>query len=413
MSPSIIRGLRAGTALTILLANAVASAAEPATWVTSWSTAQQTPEPRNALADEDLTNATLRQSVHLSLGGRTWRLRLSNAFGQAPLRVGAVHVARTVEVGKAAIDPASGTPVLFDGKADVTIPAGADYFSDSFSLGAAPGASLTISVYLPEAPRGQTSHPGSRTTSHLVHGNQAAAPDLTGAKTFEHWFVIGALDVAADANASAVVILGDSIADGRGTTTNANNRWSDNLAARFMAAKMPVAVLNAGIGGNRVLEDGLGPSALARFDRDVLSPSGVRWVIVHEGINDLGTFAGQHSDADHEELVRRIIAAYRQIIDRAHAHGIRVMGATLTPFDGPTYRAGARGEADRAAINAWIRAPGNFDAVVDFDQAVRDPEQPLHLRKDFDTGDNLHLTPKGYLAMADAIPLDLFGRPDP
>jgi lysophospholipase L1-like esterase len=204
--------------------------------------------------------------------------------------------------------------------------------------------------------------------------------------------------------------MGDSIADGRGTTTNGNNRWSDNLAARLTAAKMPVAVLNKGIGGGRVLDDGLGPNALARFDRDVLSPSGVRWLIVHEGINDLGTFGTQpaRTDADHEELVQRLIAAYRQIIERAHAQGIKVIGATLTSFAGPTYHPTARGEADRAAINEWIRTSGQFDAVVDFDKAIRDPERPLHLLPDYDSGDDLHPSPAGFQAMANAIPLELF-----
>jgi lysophospholipase L1-like esterase len=207
-----------------------------------------------------------------------------------------------------------------------------------------------------------------------------------------------------------VVIVGDSIADGRGTTTKGNNRWSDNLAARLNAAKMPVAVLNKGIGGGRILDDGLGPNALARFDRDVLSPNGVRWLIVHEGINDLGTFGGQpgRTDADHEELVRRIIAAYKQIIERAHAHGIKVIGATLTGFAGRTYNPTPRGEADRAAINEWIRTSGQFDAVVDFDKAIRDPVRPLHLLPEYDSGDDLHPSPKGYQAMAEAIPLELF-----
>ncbi len=414
MSLSNTSRLRALAALAILVAvSTAAHAAQSTAWVTSWASAQQIPEERNALTDEALTNATLRQSVHLSLGGKTWRLRLSNAFGQAPLRIGAVHVAHTVTVGKAAITPGSGTSVLFSGNAEVIIPAGADYFSDAFTLEAAPGSSLTISIYLPTAPQGQTSHPGSRTTSHLVHGNRVAAPDLADATTFEHWFVIAGLDVATQADASAVVILGDSIADGRGTTTNGNNRWSDNLAARLAAAKMPVAVINQGIGGNRLLDDGLGPNALARFDRDVLSQSGVRWLIVHEGINDLGTFGTQpgRSDEDHGKLVDRIIAAYRQIIDRAHAHGIKVMGATLTPFAGPTYHPTQRGEDDRAAINVWIRNSGAFDAVVDFDKALRDPARPLHLKPEYDSGDDLHPSPKGYQAMADAIALSLFGRP--
>ncbi len=399
------------TLLALSFTGLAASGAEPAiTWVGSWATAEQTPEPRNALPDAALTDATLRQTVHLSLGGRRWRLRLSNAFGHAPLLIDAAHVALAPAPGSPAIDGATDTRVLFDGRDQVVIPAGTDYLSDAFDFDAAPGANIAISIHLPAAPEGQTSHPGSRTTSHIVHGNQVAATKLQGTQSFEHWFVIEGLDVQAAPDASAVVILGDSIADGHGTTTNGNDRWSDDLAARLARAKLPVAVLNQGIGGNRILDDGLGPNALARFNRDVLAPGGVRYLIVHEGINDLGTFVGdpRHTEADHAALVARIIGAYRQMIERAHAHGITVIGGTLTPFDGPTYHAGMHGEADRAAINAWIRAPGHFDAVVDFDAVVRDPDHPMHFRKSYDSGDNLHPSPGGYQAMADAIDLGWF-----
>ncbi|HTQ36121.1 MAG TPA: SGNH/GDSL hydrolase family protein, partial [Steroidobacteraceae bacterium] len=391
------------------LAAAMALAAPPVTWVGSWATAQQTPEPRNALPDAELTNATLRQTLHLSLGGKTWRLHLSNAFGQAPLRIGAVHVARPTAAGSSAIDTASDTPVLFDGRDEVLIPAGADYLSDAFHFDAPAGTSVAISLYLPEAPHGQTGHPGSRTTSWVVHDNQVSAASLQDATSFEHWFVISGMDVAA-ASAAAVVILGDSIADGRGSTTNGNDRWSDALAARLAAAKLPLAVLNLGIGGNRLLDDGLGPNALARLDRDVLAQGGARYLIVHEGINDLGTFgaAGGHTDAEHDNLVRRITGAYRQIIERAHARGLKVFGGTLTPYAGPTYHPTPRDEADRRQINEWIRAPGHFDAVVDFDKAVRDPDHPLQFRTEYDSGDHLHPSPRGYQAMADAIPLSLF-----
>ena len=389
---------------------AAASAAQSVHWIASWATAEQTPEPRNALADAALTNATLRQTAHVSLGGRRWRLRLSNAFGHAPLSIGAAHVALAMAPGSAAIDAATDVRVTFDGREDLTVPAGADYLSDPFQLDAAPGANVAISIYLPAAPDGQTAHPGSRTTSYVAQGDQIAARELAGAQGVEHWFTIAALEVEAAPDAAAIIILGDSIADGRGTTTNGNDRWSDALAARVARAGLPLGVLNFGIGGNRILDDGLGPSALARFDRDVLAPAGVRYLIVHEGINDLGTYGNDatHSDAGHEQLVARLIGAYRQMIERAHARGMTVIGATLTPFDGPTYHPTARGEADRAELNAWIRAPGHFDAVVDFDQAVRDPARPSHLRSDFDSGDGLHPSPRGYQAMAEAIPLSLF-----
>ncbi len=406
--------LRALTAAVIFLGGFTATFAAPSiTWVGSWATSQQVPEARNALPDEVLTDATLRQTVHLSLGGRNWRLRLSNAFGQAPLRIGAVHVAHAVAPGAPAIDAASDTRVLFDGHDEVIIPAGADYFSDSFAFNAAAGANVAISLYLPDAPKGQTSHPGSRTTTHLVQGNQVSTTNLEGGTSVEHWFVVAGLDVEATPKAAAIVILGDSIADGRGTTTNGNDRWSDDLAARLSTAKLPLGVLNHGIGGNRLLDDGLGPSALARFDRDVLAQSGVRYLIVHEGVNDLGTFITQpgHTDRDHEAFVGRMIAAYAQIIERAHTHGIKVIGATVTPFDGPTYHPDARGEVDRALLNEWIRTPGHFDAAVDFDRAVRDPQHPTQFNPSYDSGDHLHPSPKGYQVMAQAIPLSLFAQP--
>jgi lysophospholipase L1-like esterase len=400
--------------LAVLVAACSAHAASTA-WVASWATSQQVPEARNALPDEALANTTLRQTVHVSLGGKSWRLRLSNAFGTAPLRVSAAHVARPLAAGSPKIDAATDTAVLFDGRAEVVIPAGADYVSDAFRFEAANGANIAISLFLPAAPRGQTSHPGSRTTSHWARGNQVSAAELQDANAFEHWFVIAGMEVEAKAGTSAIAILGDSIADGRGSTTNQNDRWSDVLAARITAAKLPLAVLNHGIGGNRLLDDGLGPNALARLDRDVLGQAGVRYLIVHEGINDLGTFGTQpgppRPDAEHENLVRRMTGAYRQIIERAHARGIKVIGCTLMPYAGPTYHPTPRDEEDRRQVNEWIRTAGHFDAVVDFDKVVRDPADPLQFRAEFDSGDHLHPSPAGFRAMAGAFPLALFRSP--
>jgi lysophospholipase L1-like esterase len=212
-----------------------------------------------------------------------------------------------------------------------------------------------------------------------------------------------------------VVVLGDSITDGHGATTNGNDRWTDVLAGRLQgpAATRNIGVSNQGIGGNHLLTDGLGPNALARFDRDVLAPAAVRWVIVFEGVNDLGALArdGEVAAAQHEALVRRVIAAYQQIIARAHAHGLRVFGATITPYVGSGYyHPGPLSEADRQAVNRWVRANGNFDAVVDFDSEVRDPQHPDQLLPAYDCGDHLHPSPAGYKAMGDAIPLSLFDR---
>jgi lysophospholipase L1-like esterase len=246
-----------------------------------------------------------------------------------------------------------------------------------------------------------------------VHGDHVADADLAPATKFDHWFNISGVDVCAAAGAAAIVALGDSITDGHGATTNGNDRWTDDLVRRLLAAQpvRPLSVLNEGIGGNRLLLDGLGPNALARFDRDVLAPAAVRYVIVLEGINDIGTFGLQPDETPsaHQALVERMIGAYEQMVLRAHAHGLRVFGGTLTPFAGSAYyHPSPLSEADRAAVNQWIRAPGHFDAVIDFDEAVRDPQKPDQLRPAYDSGDHLHPSPEGYRAMAAAVPISLY-----
>jgi lysophospholipase L1-like esterase len=294
----------------------------------------------------------------------------------------------------------------------VTIPAGAEYLSDAVAFPVAPLSNLAISIHFDQAPTGETGHPGSRATSYAAHGDMVSASSLPDAKTVEHWYQISGVDVAASGDGGAVVTLGDSITDGHGATTNGNDRWPDVLAARMQADKSTrmMGVLNEGIGGNRLLLDGLGPNAVARFDRDVLAQTSVRAVIVLEGVNDLGTLTRDHdvSAEEHAALVGRIEGAYAQMIERAHAHGIRVIGATILPYIGSSYyHPGPESEADRQAINAWIRGAGHFDAVVDFDKLTRDPAHPDHLSPAFDSGDGLHPGPAGYKAMGDAIPLKL------
>jgi len=388
--------------------------AAPATthWVGTWASSQQIPEPNNVLPDADMTDATLRQVVHSSIGGPRVRVRISNAFGTAPLVIGTAHIARAASPASAAIQPGSDRALTFDGRPGVVIPAGADYWSDPVDLTVPALSDLAVSLYLPQAPARQTGHPGSRSTSYYLHGDQTGAADLPGAKTIEHWYALAGIEVAASPKAGAVVTLGDSITDGHGATTNGNDRWPDDLARRLQAnpATREIAVLNHGIGGNRLLQDGLGPNALARFDRDVLAQAGVRTLIVLEGINDLGTLTREHpvSPEDHTQLQQALIAAYGQIIARAHAHGIKVIGATITPDGGSDYyHPDAANEADRQTLNSWIRQPGHFDAVVDFDAAVRNPADPTKLRAEFDSGDHLHPSAAGYKVMAAAIPLAL------
>jgi lysophospholipase L1-like esterase len=236
---------------------------------------------------------------------------------------------------------------------------------------------------------------------------------LLDAKHVDHWYQVSEIDVQAIPGAASIVALGDSITDGHGATTNGNDRWTDVLAARLQASPgaRNIGVVNEGIGGNHLLTDGLGPNVIARLDRDVLAPAGVRWAIVFEGVNDLGGLArnGEVSPAEHTALVKRVLAAYEQIVLRAHAHGLRVYGATITPYGGSDYyHPGPLSEADRQEVNAWIRAAGHFDAVIDFDSVVRDPQHPDRLLPAFDCGDRLHPSPAGYRAMGEAVALSLF-----
>jgi lysophospholipase L1-like esterase len=382
-------------------------------WVGTWASSQQVPVTSRPAPAAELNDTTLRQVVRVTLGGERVRIRLSNVFGTRPLRIESVHVARSLDPASARIDPARGRAVTFSGSFSVVIPAGADRVSDPVALAVPPMSHLAVSLYLPQGPAQRTSHVWALATSYLARGNRSAAPDLPGARAVGRWYLLSGVDVDAPADGAAIVAFGDSITDGFGVPPNSDRRWPDFLARRLQAdpATRHLAVLNHGIGGNRVLADGFGPAALARFERDVLAQPGIRFLILLEGINDLGmlTRDGPASPAAHRALVADIIAAYAQMVARARARGVRAIGATLLPFGGATeYHPAAASEADRQAINAWIRARGNFDAVVDFDAAMRDPADPTRMRRAFDSGDGLHPSIAGYRAMADAVPLSLF-----
>jgi lysophospholipase L1-like esterase len=397
----------------VFLLLAVATAPAQTRWVGTWAASQQLAEPANSLAGDDLRDVTVRQIVHLSIGGRELRVCLSNRFGAAPLHLDSVHIARATSPRAATIDPTTDKALSFSGSTDVIIPAGAEYLSDPIQYTVAASSDLAISIRAAELPERQTGHPGSRATSYVAHGNLASEAELPDAKTVEHWYFIASVQVAAPAQAAAVVILGDSITDGHGATTNGNDRWPDVLARRLQSSSSlkTVSVLNHGIGGNRLLLDGLGPNALARVDHDIIAQAGVRYVIVLEGINDIGTLTrtAEVPAAEHQALVHRMIAAYEQIVARAHTHGIKVYGATILPFGGSKYyHPGPASEADRHAVNEWIRARGHFDGVVDFDKITRDPEHPDHMLPQFDSGDHLHPSPAGYKAMGEAVPLAWF-----
>jgi len=382
-------------------------------WITTWGASQQIPEPNNALPVDDLRDSTVRQIFHLSVGGSTIRVHVSNAFGTEALHFTSVHIARPLSPSSSAIDPTTDKALSFAGSGDVSVPPGAEFISDPLDFPVAPLSNLAVTFHLDAPPSRQSGHPGSRATSYYVHGDAVSAADLTDPKRVDHWYQVSAIDVLAPADAASVAALGDSITDGHGATTNGNDRWTDVVAARLQssAETRNVGVSNQGIGGNHLLTDGLGPNALSRFDRDALAPAGVRWLIVFEGVNDLGGLArnGEVSPAEHKALVARVLAAYQQIITRAHAHGLRVMGATITPYVGSEYyHPGPLSEADRQAVNMWIRAAGHFDAVVDFDAVVRDPQSPDRLLPAYDCGDHLHPSPAGYRAMGEAVPLSWF-----
>lgn len=407
------RGPAIALAATLVVIDPVMAADSASAWVGSWAAGQQIPEPNNLAPPASLEHSIVRQIVHLSAGGARIRVRVSNAFGKAPLHMLAVHVAHPVSARSAHIEPASDRALTFNERADVLIPAGAEYTSDPLDYAVAPLSDLAVSIELEAAPEQQTGHPGSHATSYLATGASVSAVDLPSAQRVEHWYFLSGVEVSASPGAAVVVAFGDSITDGHGSTTDGNDRWPDDLAARLQhdAVARGTAVLNEGIGGNRLLLDGLGPNALARLDRDVLAQSGVHYLIVLEGINDIGmlTRGAAATEAQHEELVRRMIGAYREIVMRAHSHGIKVIGATILPFMGSDYyHPDQANEHDREVVNAWIRAPRHFDAVVDFDKVTADPVHRDRLRADYDSGDHLHPSPAGYRAMADAIPLQLF-----
>ncbi len=375
-------------------------------WVGTWATAPVSQAPSPAV---NISNQTMREIVHISIGGTRVRVRVSNAFGTAPLIVGAAHIARrdTNEL----IVPGSGRPLMFSGNPDITIPAGAIAISDPVRLDAPALSDLAIDLYLP----GDTAATTSPVTSHtgaLQTNYVSAAGDFTGSTAFPvastraSWFFLTAVEVTARDDVGAIIALGDSITDGTRSTPNTNRRWPDDLARRLIAqpGRRDMGVLNLGIAGNRVLTDGAGPNAQARCDRDVLTQTSATHVIVLEAINDIGFenfFPDQAVSAD------AIIAGHRQLIARAHARGLKIIGATLTPVEGSAYFAPAT-EAKRQAVNAFIRTSGAYDAVIDFDLVTRDPAQPTRFLPAFDSGDHLHPSDAGYQAMANAIDLRLF-----
>ena len=336
----------------------------------------------------------------MTLGGSQLRVQFSNTYGSSPVTINAAHLA--VSMGAGAIDPATYKALTFKGAPSITIPAGQAVYSDTLNFDVTPLSNLAVSIYFGQTSDNVTGHPGSRTTSYIQSGNTVTATDMASAVKTDHWYILSGIDLWLDDSYACVVTLGDSITDGRGSATNGNNRWPDNLARRLQEDPntTKIGVLNQGIGGNAVVSGGLGPTALQRFEHDVCQQSGVRWVIILEGVNDIGGSRSQKVAAD-------LIAAYEQFIDKAHAHDILVYSVPILPFGGSMYDSEDH-EAARQIVNKWIRTSGKFDAVIDLDAAVRDPANPTNLLPAYDTGDHLHLNVAGYQKMAEAIDLDLF-----
>jgi lysophospholipase L1-like esterase len=344
--------------------------------------------------------------VHTSIGGHRARVQLSNTVGAGPLKIGATHIA--LRDKESAIIPASDHALTFSGKPSFTIPPGADVISDPVDLDVPKLGDLVISVYVPGEVAAPTTHStGLHTTYISKSGDFTNAPSIADATKSLAWYLISSVDVMAPSDSRLIVAYGDSITDGATSTPDTDSSWPSQLAQRLLANKPTagVAIVNQGISGNRVLSDGAGVSALARFDRDVLAQPGVQWLVVMEGINDIGL--GARSTGLDAVTVDELIAAHKQIIERAHMRGIKVIGATLTPFGGAGYYSD-EGEAIRTALNEWIRTGKSYDAVIDFDATTRDPENPKQIRPSYNIRDHLHPNDEGYKAMADAFDLSLF-----
>jgi lysophospholipase L1-like esterase len=436
----------AGLALPSLPAIAQQSDWSTARWVGTWGTAPA--GPPLAAQTQTFSNQTLRLIVHTSIGGSQVRIRVSNELGTTPLRIGEAHIA--LRQSGSSIVAGSDRPLTFSGNRSITIPPGAPVLSDPVDLDVPALSDLAISLHLPEASVQATTIHGSAFQTNYVSqtGNFTGAATFPTDRTITSWPFLTEVDVNAP-GAEAIVALGNSITDGSNTTIDTNHRWPDLLALRLQTTREAfgttqsgkqsaqlagqaadqaagataglvawnsrLGIVNRGIGGNRLLRDPgeqplFGKAALARFDRDVLATAGVRYMVVLIGINDIGHPGTGTIPISEEPTVEEMIAGYRQLIARAHTKGIAIYGATLTPFEGtvfPGYYSPEK-EQIRQGVNNWIRSSDEFDGVIDFDRAVRDPSHPTRMLPAYDSGDHLHPNDLGMQAMANAIPLQLF-----
>ncbi len=404
-------------------------------WIGTWAAS-----PQRALPDriQTFNNQTLRLIAHVSIGGKRVRIRIANTFGEQPLHIGAARVAR--RASGADIDATSDRSITFDGRSSITIPAQSIAISDAVNLDVPSLCDLSISLFLPDATQATTSHSLGLQTNYVSAetGDLTAVVKFSVAKTISSWPFLTGIDVVTTSRAAAIVAFGSSLTDGDGSTKDTNGRWPDVLAQRLRnegGSYAEFGVLNEGIIGNRLLSDiespgqlgglfesvlnllgpALGDAGVRRFDRDVLSQSGVRYVILGLGVNDI-LFPGSFIPAAESVSAQRIIEGNRELIRRAHRKGIKAIGTTIPPFEDSLFRSPPmtfstpEKEKTRQEVNAWIRSTHEFDGIIDFDAAVRDPNQPTRILAAFDSGDHLHVNNAGNVAQANAIPLNLFNE---
>lgn len=393
-------------ALSVALSNVMAAEGH---WVTTWGCGPQLTEPNN-LPPVPLANSTLRQFVRNSIGGKQVRVRFSNAYGTSPVTINQAHLALAAGAGSSGngdIHPATDRALTFSGVTTIVIPPGLAVYSDPVAFDLPAVTNVAITTYFGSISATTVNgHPGSRTTSFILPSNTVSVASMPAASKTRHWYIITGLEVLADRSSRAIVVLGDSLTDGRGSTDDGNNRWPDVLAQRLLtnAPTANVAMVNMGIGGNGIF-GGLGPAAVNRFDRDVLQQNGARYFILFEGVNDIGSRSSSMTTATN------LVNAYAQMAAQAKARRLICYGATITPFRGSGYYSTLH-EQERQFVNAWIRTNTIFDGVIDFDAIVRDPADPTKFKAEYHPGVNandwLHLNVLGYRAMADAIDLNLF-----
>ncbi|KQW46232.1 MULTISPECIES: SGNH/GDSL hydrolase family protein [unclassified Roseateles] len=411
--------------LGLVLAAALAGCAAPPpaareVWSAAWGTAmlaQPVPQagakPVPAPWRQPMRDVSLRQIVRVTAPGSVLRVRVSNLFGDEPLAIGAASVARVQALDpQPVLDAASVRLLSFGGRRDLTVPAGGEVWSDPVELALPALADLAVQLHVQAGPRQASVHPGSRIRSWAMPGNRARALAWPDAVAQEGWWHLAAVDVRAPKALPVLVATGDSITDGYGVPSGSYQRWTDVLAGRLAAVKREAAVVNTGIGGGRLLREGAGPSLVSRFDRDVLARSGATHAVVMIGVNDLGVShrGRETTPASRAKLLGEMKAGFADLAQRARAQGVCLIGSTVMPYSGSGYYAPkAENEADRQALNAWLREPGRFDALLDFDALMRDPARPTHLRADVDN-DGLHPSLAGYRVMAEAFPVDLLDK---